>query len=264
MANPSLKEAEKLAYKQLRIAKTQAIIWLLPALAISLIRGKEAGFEFLGRRLVSSKSNWLEATQQLRDTDESLGFPNTRAYIEQLRQTASFLPEKLRETAYYPFAGTDVFWASQFRNLSMEDKNYNSQIDHYSSWGSISDYAPPTLEQLIIRLKKASLIPTDNNVTLLQGDSEEQNLENTQLNRPDATLIYKAGLPFQPFISKKFRYQEPQFGAIIICNGSTSLSSLSRTLSSYGYDFSAEFKPQAKPNTGWSIPIGRTFIFQRY
>lgn len=241
-----VKSAERKLRKAFREALNQG------SLHQHLVDGSDKGLKEFTDKIAPAKEVWSIANEALRRADEAAGFPNASAAAEQIKQLTATLPLHLRKNAYYPLAGTDIFWAASFERLVMEDKNYDGYSDS-SMWFAADDYKTANIELLLTKLRKTGLIPEATKLKLLEGDSDLKTVQN-DLNRPNVTLVFKAGHPFSDFTERRFADEQMQFGAVIVANDITKPALLERLLRHHGYNLTANFKPPTSIETGWAIP----------
>ncbi len=114
---------------------------------------------FLSSKTAPYRNRVAALNNELRRMEFEEDFPVVRQYLAAIDTLTSFIPEKLRETAYYPMAGLDVFWARTFKRVFMEDKNYNIEHNKYDLWWDQQDYDTEKLTSLIDHLKTKEMIP---------------------------------------------------------------------------------------------------------
>lgn len=189
------------------------------ALLISNILGvfnKDRVSKLFNDSIKSSKVSYHAAVDELRTLEAEEDYPTVRAYTESILEIAGKLPDQLRQKAYCPYAGTDIFWSSGFTHLVMEDRNYDSSQDDPSLWWRVEDYSAPKLKAFVNELIQRGIIQPGHNVTFEENDSKLNS--KFRFNRSDTTLIYKAGHDFKTYIETVFKNLQINFGAIIISN----------------------------------------------
>jgi hypothetical protein len=110
------------------------------------------------------KARYVNACHDLQKLEYFENFPNVRRYISQIESISKVLPTELQQNAFYPYAGTDIFWSASFGNMIMEDKNYDTQEQDPSSWWSKSDYSVDRISNLVGKLKSRKIIPIQNQI----------------------------------------------------------------------------------------------------
>ena len=256
--SPKRVAAEQQITQSLRSAKRHALLPFVVARAIGVFDAQRAAL-FYNSQVKDHKQRYHDANEALRRIEEEEGFPNIRAYTDVVQDVVSHVPADLRQAAYVPYAGSDVFWAAAFRAVVMEDVNYNTANDHPTAWWSVSDYSISVLDRLVDTLKTHGVIPIENDIDFLQSDSEIEPTEGS-LNRPDVTLVHKAGHEFRPFVRNRFGEEEMRFGAIIISNDSSSRDSLQRLLAAHKYEEVYKANPALVANP-WALSIKEPSVY---
>lgn len=249
-------EIEKQIDKELNDAQVHAIVPYLLSKAIGVFDTKK-GEQFYFSHIEPYKMRYNQANETLRQIEEEEEFPNVRRYIKLLLEIRDKIPSSLREQAYYPYAGHDIFWAAAFQDLVMEDKNYNVvQVDHTFWW---NDYKLEALERLTTALKSRGLIPQDNKITYIQHNSETGETI-SHYNQSSTTLIYKAGWDINAFIKKTFKNKRVEFGAIIVSHDNSRAGSLEKLLSYHNYQRVHELHPPSIV-IPWALPLSKPKVY---
>lgn len=237
-------------------ARKKALKLLPIYFPLSLVNGDTAD-RFLGNKLAPFRQRFHQANDRLRNLEIEEDFPTVRQYIHAIKLLTSYIPRELRDTAYYPFAGFDVFWVSVFRNLNLEDRNYNIRQDKYDLWWSPEDYDAEKLSAFIAQIKKAGLIPAEHHVHLITSDSENgQNF--MWFNTPENALIYKGGHTFINYARSMNQRGPFAFGAIVLSGDDpkTPVVKVDGLLKDQGYQLVYNsWGREPKYGTPWSIEI---------
>lgn len=246
--SPQRQSAEQAVDNTLTLSKRIGLgFWFLSKLGVVNFHDKIKPYKY----------KYRQAVEDLRTIEISEGYPNTKLYIEQIRQLASHIPASNKEAAFYPFAGQDVFWAAEFKNLTMEDINYNSVKDNMSLWWPLKDYDIQNINTLLTALKANHLIPGENKVSFVMNDSEANQV--SELNNPHSTLIYKSGHTFEAN-KKLFSQANLNFGAIIISNDKTPRRKVENSLKNFGYELVYQSNPPPI-KVPWALTLKNPLLF---
>lgn len=249
---------EKLVVKELRSSQIHSLIPLMVSKAIGVFAPEKADL-FYEKRMERYKLRYHEANLALKQIEEQEGFPGVKTYINLLLGIVGKLPPYLQQTAYYPNAGTDVFWSAVFQNSFFEDINYNSQADDPTMWWSLNDYNTTLLDAFVNTLKTRGLIPAHHSATFSTNDCQTE-ASAVDLNQAQITLVYKAGHDFSEYAQTAFKNRELAFGAIIIANDNTKSRILDNLLSKHSYEKLYESNPEKVINP-WALALYKPRIY---
>lgn len=245
-------------------ARRRALKFLPIYLPLSLL-GNDVAAKFLGNRLASIRHEFNQANDKLRVLEMAEGFPTVKQYIEAIKQLTSYIPNELQRSAYYPFAGFDIFWGSAFKNVALEDRNYNVGEDKHDLWWSPEDYDTEKLSDFVDQIKEKGLIPTEHQVNFITGDSESG--ENfARYNKAENTLIYKGGHTFLTYASAMTKRESFTFGAIVLSgdNPKTPVAKVDGFLKEQGYQLTySAWGRQPEIGFPWAIEIINPRVYVR-
>ena len=231
---------EKKINKLFNAVFRRSAVWLVICIPV-LIFGVDRYYRFFSKRIRKQRVAWLESFKELERLETKEGFPAVSAYIRQIKALCLALPKHLI-SAYYPFAGTDMYWGSILSTLILEDKNFNtSEEHHYSMWWGQDEYSLKRCAEIESMLKKEGLIPSSTRITYLIGDSTEGRDDN-DFNATNVVFISKSGNKLPGLLRKRFKGQEIRFGAIILVNEPASKKNLDALLEPHGYRCVFELK----------------------
>ena len=225
-------------------------------LPLSLLPGRIA-LKFLSSKTASYKHEAMLLNDELRQMEFEEDFPTVGKYLSAIDTLTSNIPEELRNVAYYPMAGLDIFWTSTFKHVVMEDKNYNIENDKFDLWWNRQDYNTEKLTSLFAHLKTKGMIPHGHQVFFVKDDSEK-GLNFLKFNRTNSTLIYKSGHTFLNYARKMNKKEQISFGAIILSGDDPSSPprKVDGFLAEQGYEVAYESKGRnPKHGSPWAIEI---------
>jgi hypothetical protein len=242
----------------MKLTRKKGVLWGISALPIAVF-SKERAYQYFARRIEPQKVTWYELEEQLRAVEREENYPSLRSYVKQIHDISHQIPEHAKQVAYYPYAGTDVFWANEFDHVVMEDKNYDTSSDQGDLWWRIKDYQLSEISKLIDEFTEHGLLSENNHILLSPQNSTDSS--DTSLNNQHTTLIYKSGFDFSSFLSKRFN-NDIQFGAIITSNMHQNPQKIEQLLSQF--DYSTVYTKEPSPlHTPWTINFGKTQVFSK-
>ena len=244
--------------KLFNAAFRRALIWFVLSLPV-LTFGADRYHRFFNKRIRNHRVAWLEALKELERLEAKEGFPAASAYIRQIKELCLSLPKDLT-SAYYPFAGTDMYWGSVLSTLILEDKNFNTSEEHnYSMWWGQDDYSLERCGEIESMLKKEGLLPNTTRITYITGDSTEARDDN-DFNEANVVFISKSGNKLPRLLRGRFKGQEIKFGAIIAVNEPASKKNLDALLEPYGYRCVFELKG-GDFLIPYAMSLGRLYLY---
>ncbi len=180
-----------------------------------------------------SRVAYNDAYARLEKLEQKEGYPAMRYYAAHLDRLKSVLPEGMTEKCYYPYAGTDFYWARLFRTMVCEDDSYNK--NHYKSmWWRAEQYSPAELNRIQDVLRAQGIIGSACDIKLCEGDAEIAR-EDNDFNFPEWTLLLKGGQPVLSFFKRRFQHGQPAFGACILVSPAESRDKIIKSMEKWGY-----------------------------
>lgn len=258
---PTRTIAEEQLNAAFKTVDKRAAVWAIPTLVIAKF-SEDHAVNFYTNKLRREREQVSNAYQQLRIVERLEGYPNAKQYAGLIQEISDCIPQDQKQTAYYPYAGIDIFWAAGFHNLVMEDKFYNAPAQHFRMWFDVDDYNTAYLHDLVRECKTQEILPESAEITFSDGDSEKDHVGKL-FNYPDATLIYKAGMPFISYGKKQYRDTELEYGAIVVADDCcSSTKEINTFLNDNGYTQIYEMNPPTI-TLPWALPIKNVGVFRK-
>lgn len=216
---------EKIIYTAHGKAQKETISWCLhnpfrgiPAIISTMLAGTAPKSVVRAWQSLPAWTQYQKSYKELEQLEIKEGFPAMQQYAAELDHLKDFLQKQNRTKGYYPFAGTDFYWARIFDQTVFEDIGYWKTYDQHM-WWKPSAYQQPNIEESLHLLAQAGVIENKDNIQLIVGDANRTRNEN-DFNNKDYTMIVKGGHSVLPFISKRFKKEQLKFGAIIVVSPS--------------------------------------------
>ena len=182
-------------------------------------------------RNLPSCQRYQNSYSKLESLEDQEGYSAMKYYSEQLDEIKELIPDKFLENGYYPFAGTDFYWARIFENTIFEDIGYNQDYVK-NMWWSSDKYSQKSLDEIILVLSQQNIIPKNPSIKIITGDSEKDRVDNNY-NQENSTLVVKGGHSTIPFLKKRF--SELKFGTAVFVSPADRAEDLQKEMVNRGY-----------------------------
>lgn len=219
--------------------------------------------DFVQRMQASVKQLWakyLAGYEKLEELEQREGFPALARHCRIFDRIALSLPSESRQFCYYPFSGTDFYWARIFQHLFCEDIGFDNESIPNMWWGE-EDYSKENRDRVLGLLKKLSVVPEEHEVVCVRSDAERSGWGNAY-NLPSYTMLVKGGHDVVGFIEKRFQDIELNYGAILTASSANPHKKLRAYLSSRGFE-----QVLWHPGTSWIAPyameLRRVAVFSK-
>ncbi|MFC1698110.1 hypothetical protein ACFL1H_07235 [Nanoarchaeota archaeon] len=220
-------------------AQSEATQWMLRhpftgiAAFISMMKKGEVSDKVAKQwQNLPSWKEYQEAYKQLEILEEKEGYPAMNFYAEQLDQNKNRISSK---KAYYPFAGTDFYWARIFDEIVFEDIGYGQEYVK-NMWWTPDKYQDESINDIINKLRSINIITNGVKIDLIQGNAN-QTREDNDCNNEDYTLIVKGGHSVINFLNKRFGEEKLNFNSAIFVSATDSNEKLEEEMNKRGYRF---------------------------
>lgn len=194
------------------------------------------------------RDKYLYSYRELEMLEQRENYPAMWEYARILDTVAQNLPEHLRHNCYYPFSGTDFYWARIFSKLTCEDIGFDQQEQIVNMWWGAEAYSERKREEIISLLKKLNIIAPNTDIQCVSSDVEESQ-KFFESSRSDIALLIKGGHDIIGAIKTCFGGRVPEFGAIITVSSANPIQELTAYLKDCGYQHT--FSHQG---TDWIAP----------
>jgi len=210
-------------------------------------------------RSFSSFRNYNEQYGRLLAYEIENGYPTLKHYGEILDHLAQRMPLNLLQNAYYPFAGTDFYWARIFKNIIFEDVAYG-ESRHPNMWWSDEQYGGENLNSIEKLLRDQEIIPAEALVEMRRANSELRN-EGQVVNSQEWTLILKGGHDVLSFFKERHSNESVLYGAVIAVSPANSEKNLREGMDLLGYQLHYSSLGAESFVAPFSMEFSKVFIF---
>lgn len=207
-----------------------------------------------------SWQNYLNSYDRLEEIEQEEGFPAMKLYAEQLDNIRSLLPQENTINGYYPFAGTDFYWARIFNKTVFEDIGYEKGYVK-NMWWRPEKYSKDSINDIIFTLKKTGVLKEDTIIERITGDADNTR-EDNDFNKPEWTLVVKGGHGVINFLDKRFKEESINFGAIVVVDPADNDDYLKQGIEKRNY-ICTSYEPGIKFYSPYAMGMRHQYIFQK-
>ena len=195
--------------------------------------------ERMQKKAIKSFRKYREGYNELEELEIEEDFVAIKSCVKLLDEISEHLNG--REVCYYPFSGTDFYWARIFKKTIFEDLSYDSKEEIPNMWWDKEQYTKENREKIIESLKINEFIPKTSNIEFSCADSNTSVMAE-ELNNPHTTLIVKGGHDFLGYIKERYSETNLEYGNIITVNISNKTKPVEEKLDRQGYKKISYFK----------------------
>jgi len=167
-------------------------------------------------KIKNNRGIYRKGYRQLEELEARENHQAMFAYAAELDLIAEHIPHKNRFLGYYPFSGTDFYWARIFKKVVFEDISFDCKEELPTTWWGVEDCSLERRDS-IVRILTLLNIVTHSNLEFLSQDADICR-DNNKFNNNKSTLLLKGGCDVLEYIDKRFKDKKLKYGSIIIAD----------------------------------------------